>query len=115
MHRTTRIAAGTLAVFALAACADGTTAPANLDGLKPNFGNGFPNNGRGITLYKMNLIGHPGTPTSDMLNDQGKRIFVKLVFDAGRFDGATVEGMLSRLSTLLEELAADPHGMVSSL
>jgi hypothetical protein len=26
----------------------------------------------------MNLIGHPGTPTADMLNDQGKRLFVKL-------------------------------------
>jgi hypothetical protein len=78
MHRTTRIAAGTIAVLALAACADGTTAPAQSDGLKPNFGNGFPDNGRGNTLYKMNLIGHPGTPTAEMLNDQGKRLFVKL-------------------------------------
>ncbi|HSA56892.1 MAG TPA: hypothetical protein VLE53_14370 [Gemmatimonadaceae bacterium] len=40
-------------------------------------GNGFPNNGH-ATLYKMNLIGHPGSPSSDMLNDQGKRIFVRL-------------------------------------
>ena len=78
MHRTTRIAAGTIAVLALAACADGTTAPANMNGLKPNFGNGFPDNGRGLTLYKMNINAHPSAPSGDMLNDQGKRIFVKL-------------------------------------
>ena len=98
MHRTTRIAAGTLAVFALAACADTTTAPATVDGLKPNFGNGFPSNGRGITLYKMNIIGHPSTPTADMLNDQGKRIFVKLEgntrinLSAGPFDVLDANG-----------------------
>ena len=74
MHRSTRIAAGTLAVLALAACADSTTAPADASALKPQLTNGFPDNGRGNTLYKMNLIAHPSTPTADMLNDQGKRI-----------------------------------------
>ena len=78
MHRSTRIAAGTLAVLALAACADSTTAPADASALKPQLTNGFPDNGRGNTLYKMNLIAHPSTPAADMLNDQGKRIFVRL-------------------------------------
>jgi non-ribosomal peptide synthetase component F len=45
----------------------------------------------------------------------GERIFVKLVFDAGRFDGATADGMLARLSTLLEEMVANAGGTVSSL
>jgi len=78
MFRSTRTLAGTLAALALGACADTSTAPKDIAVTKPQFANGFPNNGRGITLYKMNLIGHPGSPTSDMLNDQGKRIFVKL-------------------------------------
>jgi len=78
MSRKTLIAAGALAALALGACADASTSPATAVKVKPNFSNGFPDNGRGLTLYKMNLIGHPGTPTADMLNDQGKRLFVKL-------------------------------------
>ena len=78
MSRTSRIAVGALAVLTLAACADASTEPTRAVSAKPSFANGFPNNGRGLTLYKMNLIGHPGTPTADMLNDHGKRIFVRL-------------------------------------
>ena len=78
MSRNTLIAAGALAALALGACADASTSPATTVKAKPSFSNGFPDNGRGLTLYKMNLIGHPGTPTAAMLNDQGKRLFVKL-------------------------------------
>ena len=78
MSRSIRIVMGALAALTLGACADATTEPANVTTTKANLSNGFPNNGRDLTLYKMNLIGHPGEPTADMLNDQGKRIFVKL-------------------------------------
>jgi hypothetical protein len=92
MSRHTLIAAGALVALTLGACADASTSPAKAATAKPSFSNGFPDNGRGLTLYKMNLIGHPGTPTADMLNDQGKRLFVKLEgntrinLSAGPFD-----------------------------
>src|SRR5688572_5268807 len=78
MHRPTWIAAAALAALTLGACSDASTAPKDVSRSKPQFANGFPNNGAHNTLYKMNIIGHPGEPTADMLNDQGKRIFVKL-------------------------------------
>ena len=70
------VAAATVAVM-VGACAESATGPDSGLLVRPMLGNGFPENGHG-TIYKMNFIGHPGTPTSDMLTSQGKRIFVRL-------------------------------------
>jgi hypothetical protein len=67
----------TSAALVLTSCAESPTGPVPPPVPPPFLGNGFPDNGK-ATLYKMNIIGHPGTPTSDMLNSQGKRIFVRL-------------------------------------
>lgn len=64
------------AAVALTACSEATSPTPEVSSTA-YFDNGFPNNGKG-TLYKMNLIGHPGSPSADMLNDQGKRMFVRL-------------------------------------
>ncbi|HEU5175675.1 MAG TPA: hypothetical protein VFT96_13045 [Gemmatimonadaceae bacterium] len=64
------------AAVSLVACTE-TTSPTPEVASTPSFSNGFPDNGKGA-LYKFNLIGHPSSPSSDMLNDQGKRMFVKL-------------------------------------
>jgi hypothetical protein len=99
MSRSTRILAVTSVALALAACADSVTAPSAASKLapKPLFSNGFPDNGK-ATLYKMNIIGHPGSPSSDLLNDQGKRIFVRLngntriLLSPGPFDILDADG-----------------------
>lgn len=87
-------AAGT--ALLLSACAEEPTRPNWIDPL-PALGNGFPDNGK-ATLYKMNIIGHPGSPSSDMLNDQGKRLFVRLngntrvLLSEGDFDITDADG-----------------------
>jgi hypothetical protein len=78
MSSTTRVIAATIAVLTLSACARSDTSPTQPVSFQPHFDNGFPNNGAHNTLYKMNLIGSPGTLSADLLNDQGKRIFVPL-------------------------------------
>ena len=55
-----------LAALALSACAEPVTAPQQTPPAVPLLGNGFPDNGH-ATLYKMNIIGHPGSPTSDLV------------------------------------------------
>ena len=93
---TFRILAAAGAALLLGACAEEPTRPNRIEpGV--NLGNGFPNNGK-ATLYKMNLIGHPGSPSSDMLNDQGKRIFLRLngntrvLLSEGSFDILDADG-----------------------
>lgn len=88
------VVAGT--ALLLGACAEAPTRPPWIEpGV--NLGNGFPNNGK-ATLYKMNLIGHPGSPSSDMLNDQGKRMFLRLngntriLLSEGGFDILDADG-----------------------
>jgi hypothetical protein len=67
----------TLGLIALTACSEPTTVPDVLRPSSPSLGNGFPDNGK-ATLYKMNLIGHPGSLSSDITGGEGKRIFVRL-------------------------------------
>ena len=62
-----------LGLISLVACNEPATSPGTLQSL----GNGFPDNGK-ATLYKMNLIGHPGEIPSDNTGGEGKRIFVRL-------------------------------------
>ena len=62
-----------LGLITLVACNEPATSPGTL----PSLGNGFPDNGK-ATLYKMNLIGHPGEIPSDNTGGEGKRIFVRL-------------------------------------
>jgi hypothetical protein len=62
-----------LGLVTLVACNEPATSP----GILPSLGNGFPDNGK-ATLYKMNLIGHPGEIPSDNTGGDGKRIFVRL-------------------------------------
>jgi hypothetical protein len=78
MHPTRGIAFTGLALTALAlgACSDPVAGPRSLP-VAPLLGNGFPGNGQG-TLYKMNVIGHPGSLSSDIIGGAGKRIFVRL-------------------------------------
>jgi hypothetical protein len=101
-----------LAVTALSACADSTTGVRQND-FVPNLSNGFPDNGK-ATLYKMNLIGHPGSPSSDMLNDNGKRIFVRLngntriLLSPGVFDILDADGTDGTASFQLPD--PDPDG-----
>jgi hypothetical protein len=70
-------AGATLGLIALAACSDTVTSPEVLAPTVPSLGNGFPDNGK-ATLYKMNLIGHPGEVPSDNTGGEGKRILVRL-------------------------------------
>lgn len=93
---TFRILAVAGTALLLGACAEAPTRPKWIEpGV--DLGNGFPNNGK-ATLYKMNLIGHPGSPSSDMLNDQGKRIFLRLngntriLLSEGSFDILDADG-----------------------
>lgn len=75
-----KMAAGvTLGFLALAACNESVTGPdtAIIRTDFPTLGNGFPNNGH-LTLYKMNLIGHPGEIPTANTGGEGKRIFVRL-------------------------------------
>ncbi len=75
-----KMAAGvTLGFLALAACNESVTGPDETMVRTdfPSLGNGFPDNGH-LTLYKMNLIGHPGSISSDNTGGEGKRIFVRL-------------------------------------
>lgn len=67
----------TLGMIALAACSDPVTSPDMLRPTIPSLGNDFPDNGK-ATLYKMNLIGHPGSLSSDITGGEGKRIFIRL-------------------------------------
>lgn len=62
-----------LGLITLVACNEPATSP----GILQSLGNGFPDNGK-ATLYKMNLIGHPGEMPSDNTGGEGKRIFVRL-------------------------------------
>ena len=95
-HRIRAAVIPALAALALAACNDSPLAAGAVD--RPSLGNGFPGNGRHITLYKFNIIGHPGSPGSELLNDQGKRMFVKLSgktrvnLSAGPFDILDADG-----------------------
>ena len=62
-----------LGLVTLVACTEPATSP----GILPSLGNGFPDNGK-ATLYKMNLIGHPGEIPTENTGGDGKRIFVRL-------------------------------------
>jgi len=62
-----------LGLITLVACNEPATSPGTL----PLLGNDFPDNGK-ATLYKMNLIGHPGEIPTDNTGGDGKRIFVRL-------------------------------------
>ena len=66
-----------LGLIALVACSEPATSPEVLQPVVPLLGNGFPDNGK-ATLYKMNLIGHPGEIPSDNTGGEGKRILVRL-------------------------------------
>jgi len=66
-----------LGLVILVACNEPATSPGILQRTVPSLGNGFPDNGK-ATLYKMNLIGHPGEISSDNTGGEGKRIFVRL-------------------------------------
>ena len=66
-----------LGLVTLVACAESATGPELSPPPIPLLGNGFPDNGK-ATLYKMNLIGHPGELSSDITGGEGKRIFVRL-------------------------------------
>jgi hypothetical protein len=69
-------ACAVLAAIALGACNEPTSPTLNSPAV-PVLGNGFPDNGK-ATLYKMNIIGHPGSLSSDMTGGEGKRIFIRL-------------------------------------
>lgn len=84
-----RIAFTAVAALALGACNEmPSTGP---QAATPSFGNGFPDNGH-ATLFKFNLIGHPGKITSDNTGNNGSRMFVrlngntKIMLSAGEFD-----------------------------
>ena len=66
-----------LGLIALVACGEPATSPEVLQPVIPLLGNGFPDNGK-ATLYKMNLIGHPGEVPSDNTGGDGNRILVRL-------------------------------------
>jgi hypothetical protein len=97
-HSTTAVAAAGVLLL-VGACAETPTGPDVPDPNEwmPYSANGFPNNGQG-TLHKMNLIGHPGSPSSEMTGDNGKRIFVKLqgntrvLLSEGDFDILDADG-----------------------
>ena len=72
-----RVLVAASAALMFSACAENPTGPDPVPPQVPLLGNGFLDNGK-ATLYKMNILGHPGTPSSSMLNDEGKRLFVKL-------------------------------------
>ena len=79
MLRTDRMGTMTTAVLTalvLSACQNPTGLQEDNVIPVPLFANGFPSNGQ-ATLYKMNLIGHPGTLSSDITGGEGKRIFVR--------------------------------------
>jgi hypothetical protein len=84
-----RIAITAAAILAVAACSEmPSTGPQSV---APSLSNGFPDNGK-ATLFKFNLIGHPGKITNDNTDNNGGRIFVKLqgntkiMLSAGPFD-----------------------------
>lgn len=107
-------AAALLATFMLSACSDPVTAPESLTPpVIPHPSNGFPDNGK-ATLYKMNIIGHPGTLSSDITGGEGKRIFVRLsgntrvLLSAGPFDILDANGTDGTASFQLPD--PDPDG-----
>jgi hypothetical protein len=75
MKRKTQVnrAGVVLGLITLVACNEPATSPST----RPSLGNGFIDNGK-ATIYKMNLIGHPGEISSDNTGGEGKRIFVRL-------------------------------------
>jgi hypothetical protein len=79
MKRKTQVnrAGVVLGLLTLVACNDPATSPDILQPTTASLGNGFEDNGK-ATLYKMNLIGHPGEIPSDNTGGDGKRIFVRL-------------------------------------
>ena len=104
-----------LAAIALSACSD---PPTSLNLNKPTvplLGNGFPDNGKG-TLYKMNIIGHPGTIPSDNTGGEGKRIFVRLwgntriLLSPGPFDILDANGTDGVASFQLPDPDPDGNG-----
>ena len=110
-----RVLVAASAALMLSACAESPTGPDLVPPQVPLLGNGFPDNGK-ATLYKMNILGHPGTPSSSMLNDEGKRLFVKLngntrvllspgpfdILDANGTDGSAAFQLPTRIRTTTE-------------
>ena len=99
-----------LGVLALAACSETATSP-NV----PLLGNGFPDNGK-ATLYKMNLIGHPGEIPTENTGGDGKRIFVRLwgntriLLSPGPFDILDANGTDGAASFQLPDPDPDNDG-----
>lgn len=90
MKRTVQVsrAGFVLGLVTLVACNEPATSPRTT---VPSLGNDFPENGK-ATLYKMNIIGHPGEIPTDNTGGEGKRIFVRLwgntriLLSPGEFD-----------------------------
>lgn len=99
-----------LGVLALAACSKSATSPD-----LPLLGNGFPDNGK-ATLYKMNLIGHPGEIPTENTGGDGKRIFVRLwgntriLLSPGPFDILDANGTDGVASFQLPDPDPDNNG-----
>jgi hypothetical protein len=107
-------AAALLATLISSACSDPVTSPDSLTPpVIPHPSNGFPDNGK-ATLYKMNIIGHPGTLSSGITGGEGKRIFVRLqgntriLLSPGVFDILDANGTDGTASFQLPD--PDPDG-----
>lgn len=105
----------TLGLIAIMACSESVTSPRVLESTAPSLGNGFPDNGK-ATLYKMNLIGHPGSLSSDITGGEGKRIFVRLngntriLLSEGEFDILDANGTDGTASFQLPDPDPDNDG-----
>ncbi len=67
-----------------------------------------------LTVGQVRSVQQTNFPLT-VVAEPGEQINLRIAYDGGRFDGATIERMLGHLRTLLEGIAATPDGTISAL